>query len=356
VAIVAATLGALFPDIDSFYGVFDHSGLAVISTHRAETHSFVCLPVFALALAAATFGFCRWRRIAAPSFPRLFVIWCVGIASHIFLDLITSFGTMIFAPLSYARFQWDLVFIIDAAFTSIVLVPQIAAWVFRRREGSLRRAALVWLALTLALAALRRWALANQVEFSAWALVAAGAIFAAAFFGPAAGGFGFRISRRTWCRAGVALLAAYLGACALAHRAALAKVESFARENAIPVEHMAAQPMPPSALRWLGLIRARDGVYQAAFSVASDPPRFVFFADAPPNQFIAAARQLSAVKIYFAFARFPLTRYRQERGRHVVEFSDLRFGGRRSDRHVPFTYRVVLDESKRVLSRGWQVE
>jgi membrane-bound metal-dependent hydrolase YbcI (DUF457 family) len=356
VAVVAITLGALFPDIDSLYGVVERNGLAVISTHRAETHSYVCLPLFALVLAAGTVGYCRWRGIRRPSFLRLFVLWSVGIASHIFLDLITSFGTMIFAPVSYTRYQWDWTFIVDATFTSIVLVPQVVAWIFRRREGNLRRAALGWLLLTLALVALRRWALASQVEFPAWAIVVAGMIFALAFFAPAANEFGFRISQRAWCRGGVALLLAYLGLCALAHRAALARVQSFAEEKGIAVQYLAAQPMPPSALRWLGLIRARDGVYQAAFRVASQPPQFAFVADAPPNEFIAAARELSAVKTYFAFARFPLTRYRVERGRHIVEFSDLRFGGRRSDRPVPFTYRVTLDAERRVLTQGWLVD
>jgi membrane-bound metal-dependent hydrolase YbcI (DUF457 family) len=356
VAVVATTLGALFPDTDSLYGVFDRSGLAVISTHRAETHSIVCLPLFALLLAAGTLGYCRWRGIRRPSFFRLFVLWSVGIASHIFLDLITSFGTMIFAPVNYTRYQWDWVFIVDATFTSLVLVPQMVAWIFRRREGSLRRAALGWLLLTLALVALRRWALASQVEFSAWAIVVAGMIFALAFFAPAANGIGFRISQRAWCRGGVALLLAYFGLCALAHRASLARVQSFAGENGIAVQHLAAQPMPPSALRWLGLIRARDGIYQASFRVASQPPQFVFVADAPPNEFIAAARGLPEVKTYFAFARFPLTRYRVEGGWHIVEFSDLRFGGRRSDRPVPFTYRVTLDAERRVLTQGWLVD
>ena len=49
-------LGAIFPDSDVFRDIFSHNDLLVISWHRGITHSLVCLPVFALLLAALT----RW--------------------------------------------------------------------------------------------------------------------------------------------------------------------------------------------------------------------------------------------------------------------------------------------------------
>ena len=57
VAIFAATLGAVFPDIDTFstYAqIAHHDPLAIVKYHRAITHSFVGLPVFAVLLAVLT--------------------------------------------------------------------------------------------------------------------------------------------------------------------------------------------------------------------------------------------------------------------------------------------------------------
>src|SRR5438034_1219903 len=57
-------------------------------------------------------------------------IYAVGILSHILLDLVTSFGTMIWSPLKWSRPAWDLLFIVDFTFTAILLVPQLLAWVY----------------------------------------------------------------------------------------------------------------------------------------------------------------------------------------------------------------------------------
>jgi len=53
---------------------------------------------------------------------------CRGILSHILLDLVTSFGTMIWSPLQWSRPAWDLIFIVDFTLTAIFLVPQLLAW------------------------------------------------------------------------------------------------------------------------------------------------------------------------------------------------------------------------------------
>src|SRR5712692_3208907 len=47
VATAAATLGAVFPDVDVIFGPIARNDLAVIELHRSITHSLLCLPVFA---------------------------------------------------------------------------------------------------------------------------------------------------------------------------------------------------------------------------------------------------------------------------------------------------------------------
>ena len=48
VAIFAATLGAIFPDVDISCEVFSRDPLSIVKYHRAITHSFVALPFFGI--------------------------------------------------------------------------------------------------------------------------------------------------------------------------------------------------------------------------------------------------------------------------------------------------------------------
>src|ERR1700730_5642031 len=117
-AVFAATLGAVFPDIDTVAESFSRDPLAIIKYHRGITHSFVALPLFAALLAWCTRAVARRRGMETPSWARMTVICGAGIASHIFLDGTTSFGTRMWAPLSEKRVAWDLMFIIDFALSS----------------------------------------------------------------------------------------------------------------------------------------------------------------------------------------------------------------------------------------------
>src|SRR5882762_10199266 len=140
-------LGAIFPDSDVFRDIFSSDPLLVITWHRSITHSLVLLPLWALLLAAVTRAFANSRKWEAPSFAALSAIYGIGILSHILLDLVTSFGTMIWSPLAWSRPAWDFVFIVDFTLTAIFLVPQLLAWVYSRPETVKPRAAGVWLVL-----------------------------------------------------------------------------------------------------------------------------------------------------------------------------------------------------------------
>src|SRR5579863_3654748 len=93
-AIVGCTLGAMFPDIDIFAGPLRHNPLAIMEWHRNITHSIVMLPVWSLLLAAISLPLARRLKWRSPPFLKLSAIYATGIATHIFLDLITDFGTM----------------------------------------------------------------------------------------------------------------------------------------------------------------------------------------------------------------------------------------------------------------------
>jgi membrane-bound metal-dependent hydrolase YbcI (DUF457 family) len=362
VAIFAATLGAVAPDVDIVREVFSRDPLAIVKYHRAITHSFVALPFFALLLTLLTLGVIpllkrwseRWRDLESPSWAMLTLIYGVGIASHIILDGMTSFGTRIWYPISKERVAWDLLFILDFTFTSIVLLPQVGAWIYRDPAKSRGRAVRMWVLFTLG--ALLVWTAARVAAYPFHLSTAAIAIavLAAVCFAPAAGGWGFRISRATWCRAGTYVAVAYLFGCGLAHHAAMLRTKAFADQHHIAVNRMGALPIPPSFLDWGGAIRSFDGLYQAQFDLRdSKPPDFHFIPDSPPDSFIARALQLPEVQLYWQFARFPSIVSFGEDGHRIVEFGENRFMDSRRRSPQPFTYELVFDPDGTLVAEGW---
>jgi membrane-bound metal-dependent hydrolase YbcI (DUF457 family) len=355
VATFAATLGAMFPDVDVVAEIISRDPLSIIKYHRGITHSFVAMPFFAAALAWLTRWFARRRGIKAPSQGALTLIFGVAIASHIVLDGMTSFGTRMWTPISQQRVAWDLLFIIDFIFTALVLLPQVAAWIYRDRAKSRGRAIRMWAVFTLG--ALAVWEIARTVgyPFQIWTAGFASIAIAALFLLPARGDWGFRIARAQWCRAGIYVTIGYLFLCAVAHHAAVQRVHSFAQENHISVDHLAAIPLPPSLLSWGGLIRSVDGVHQTHLDLRDlEPPSFRFIADSPPDEFLTHALQLPEVQLYWNFARFPVIRTESEDGHRVVEFVEHRFVNPRRSKPQPFTYRVVFDSAGDVIEEGWQ--
>lgn len=355
VAIFAATLGAVFPDCDVVADFLSHDPLAIVKYHRGITHSFVGLPFFAAALAWLTRRVARRLGMESPSWGMLTLIYGIGIASHILLDGLTSFGTRMWTPISQRRVAWDWLFIIDFVFTSLVLVPQIVAWVHSDRTRSRSRAAAMWAVLTVAAAGV--WWLAGSTgfPFHAWILAPVSAIFATLFFLPARNDWGFQIRRAEWCRAGLYLTLAYVAACGMAHHAAYARVQKFAAQGNLRVTRMGALPLPPSLLDWAGGIRTPDGVYQSRFDLRqAGAPGFIFSSDSPPDEFTQSAMRLPEVNLYWNFARFPVIHSWVQDGYHVVDFSENRSIRRRKKSPPPFSYRVVFDDAGNVVEEGWQ--
>jgi membrane-bound metal-dependent hydrolase YbcI (DUF457 family) len=353
-------LGAIFPDSDIFRDWFSNNQMLILTWHRSITHSLVCMPIFALLLAAFTRWFTRWRKWEAPSFAALTGLYAIGILSHIFLDVITSFGTMIWSPLKWSRAAWDMIFIIDFTLSALLLCPQILAWVYRQAAGLKNRAIITW--CVLALASLGVAALAKNVgaPISEQTAVAVLALLAALVLLPTLGGKGLRVGYATWNRAGLAAAILYLSAACYAHRAALERVEKFAELYQLQVESLGALPLPPSLWHWDGLVNTPHGVYEVRLDLSERPYLAAiehrYYPDAGPNRYIDAAKRLSEVQKVLWFSRFPVTRFHKEGNVAVVEFFDARFSSMRRDRSASFTYRVKMDEAGQVISKGWARE
>ncbi|HTG30699.1 MAG TPA: metal-dependent hydrolase [Methylomirabilota bacterium] len=384
-------LGAIFPDSDVFRDIISRDDLLVISWHRSVTHSLLCLPLFALLLAALTRWVARWRKWDAPSFAVLTGIYAAGILSHTLLDLVTSFGTMAWSPLRWSRPAWDLIFIVDFTFTGIMLVPQILAWVQERPEKARRRAIASFAIFALAVFVIQRLADTVGAPISSASALLFVLILAAFFLlsvptdekvqqaqrSNLEGQDLARTSvRRRWNRFGLVGACLYLGLAAGAHHSALSRVKDFAGLQKLDVQSMGALPSPPSLWRWDGLLRTAGGVYEIRMDLsqkspfeipaAADPAEqsagiqserapieYRFYPEANPNVYIEAAKELPQVQKVLWFDRFPVTRYHEEGGEPIVEFSDMRFPPMGKRRTPSFTYRVRFDPAGKVLEQGW---
>ncbi len=364
-AIWICVLAALFPDIDILFDPFVPNEMFTIELHRGVTHSLVCLPVFAIVLATCTWWWLKWRarrKLRGTGKPQsrlswrtLAAIWAASIASHILLDLATSWGTMVWAPLSHARVSWDLVFIIDFTLTAIVVGPQALAWIYRRSQTAPRRAAAMWVIFSLCALGVGALLRGFGLPLSPWTMPVVIPILGAVFFAPMLRGWGFARSRAAWCRAGVLALAGYYGLCALAHQRALSSVRQFAVAQRVQADAIGALPMPPSHAYWLGLIRAPDGAYRSYFAAGHNPgPHFEFIADQKlPSHVARALEAQPEVRIWRWFARFPIIRHRQQDGEHIVDLLDLRFLQPNSGATAAFQYRVVVNPQGKVVRHGW---
>ena len=127
--LTVGAVGAAFPDVDFVVSLY--SPLSYLMHHRGATHSILLLPVWAWLLA--------W--IAARAFrnPRgwraYYAISAMSVGLHILGDLITSFGTIVFAPFSDARFEWGTTFIIDLWFSGIIIAGLLGTWAWRRSRA-----------------------------------------------------------------------------------------------------------------------------------------------------------------------------------------------------------------------------
>lgn len=350
-------LGAIFPDSDILRDWFSSNPMLILTWHRSVTHSLVCMPFFALALAALTRWFAGWRKWDAPSFGALTGIYAVGILSHILLDLVTTFGTMVWSPLQWSRPAWDLIFIIDFTLTALVLCPQLLAWVYHKPEGLKNRAIITWSVLSIASLGVAALLKNFGAPISAQTAVTIIMLLAVFFLLPATRGKGLRVRYAFWNRAGLAAAIIYFAAAFFAHRSALERVEKFASLFELQAESLGALPLPPSLWHWDGLVNTPHGVYEVHLDLSDQAPQpsieHRYYPDAIPNQYIDAAKRLREVQEVLWFSRFPVTRFHKEGSDAIVEISDIRFQQLRRDRPASFTYRVQMDETGKVVSQGW---
>jgi len=114
---------AMAPDSDIVLRLI--SDPVYLQHHRGLTHSLLMLPLWGWLIFSLSSGQIKRN----PVMPRL-----IGLALllHISLDVITTYGTMIFAPVSDQRISFDLLFIIDPLFTFCLLMPVLLGFIWKQ--------------------------------------------------------------------------------------------------------------------------------------------------------------------------------------------------------------------------------
>lgn len=133
-AVIWGAIVATLPDMDVFVArLFDPVRSLLI--HRGFTHSlfFVLLmtPLLGVLLK-------RIYRRSGTSLRQWTIMVFLVLATHVFLDLFTTYGTGLFEPFSHYRVEWSTIGIVDFFFT-VPLVMSIVILMFFRRSSVTRR-------------------------------------------------------------------------------------------------------------------------------------------------------------------------------------------------------------------------
>lgn len=130
--VLAGTVAGAFPDIDVVASAFGE--IAYLTQHRGITHALPMLPLWAALLAWLLRAAMPRLRGSGEAWRQLFLICAAGIGIHIAGDWITQFGTMLLQPFSDQRFGLGAIFIIDLAFSGLLLCGLLLAALFPARR------------------------------------------------------------------------------------------------------------------------------------------------------------------------------------------------------------------------------
>jgi len=294
----AAIVGGIIPDLDIFIAPLmtltgsEVEDFTFITTHRGITHSLLVVPFLSLATAGLWWWFRRKVYVnppetdkAEPSTPFWLMFLCVFLAmlSHPILDVGTTYGTQLLAPLSNHRFAIDAIPIVDLIYTPILILTLLICYLIRKFKSDSRKPTLI------------------------------------------AGWIGF----------GLSMLYFVAGFCL--NRYVIAQMQQ-SQSQIVEVKAGTSDPCEYHAYPQIGTIfvwrvtRHCDHNWQVAkmnvlLGRTSIDPEKINSAKIADNQWIRQASRLPQVELFKWFA-LGQTRadYSQRNGDHIVDFYDMRYG------------------------------
>jgi len=292
---------AMVPDSDIVLRLI--SDPVYLQHHRGLTHSLLMLPLWGWLIFSLSSRGVKQN----PAMPKL-----IGLALllHISLDVVTTYGTMLFAPVSDRRFSIDLLFIIDPLFSACLLIPVLLGFIWKRQG---RRLSILSFVAALAYLLL---AFSNQqqaVELTRKSHPDAIAVHA----------LPMAFSPFHW-----QLIAEY--------------PDHYAR---------AAVDLKPN---FPGLGPLFDGAFVTTLlSTRISTPDQIQWQILPAMHTVNHVAQLPGVAFYAWFARFPVL-LKQEKD--AIDFGDLAFGGGAPGVNASFQLHIDLPDNKALSkSRAWLI-
>jgi inner membrane protein len=133
-ATLTLTLAAEASDLDVLAGF--HGRTFGFAHHRGFTHSFLGVPLDAIAVTAFVYLIwrLRGRKTNDPNLPPrwgiLYLYACLAGLSHILLDFTNNYGVRPFWPFSERWYSWDIVFIVEPVMLGLMILGLIGPWLF----------------------------------------------------------------------------------------------------------------------------------------------------------------------------------------------------------------------------------
>ncbi len=318
----AVVAGALLPDADNVASLLGSE--LYLKIHRGFSHSFVGILITSLVVALLFRRFGKWKDLKS-----LYLFVLLGQLSHVALDLLNSYGTQIFQPFSNLRVSFDILFIVDLAFSGIIvlglLLSRSRPW--RARAALAVLVAYVGFAAVLherANTAVRTAAEVHGVPVvSSWALPRLGEVPADV---------------------------ADLG---FAGRAEASGGKGSGSDGILPAAdgHRAQIPLPAGPFAWNGFVDDGRTYLRAEVDPFTETVRWrermLRGGTAPAVQPLLGNPD---VRTYLWFARFPTVLVTSRGGATVLTFSDMRFEGVPSG--SPFVLKVI-ESPDRPLQARW---
>ena len=292
VALTAAC--ALAPDLDAIVE-FLPDPLALLRYHRGLTHSLLGGAGLALILALA-FA----RLFPGVSRKKLLVLTSIGVYLHVFLDLLTSYGTLLLYPFLSERFTLDWLWTFDPTFLGILVCCLLGVYLLRQAPRRVAKAGLVIAGFYIALCGALQWVAVQAVAAEAAAL----------------------------------------------------EIEN--------VRQVVALPAPFVPLNWTGIVETDRTYYRARVELGRGWTADLKFEEVPKIAPDAGRRALDAVareplreqvQLYEWFARFPVVTVERDTAEQLVRFYDLRFDlpGLGMEQR-PYVFTIRLSASGEVVS------
>ncbi|MBN2610378.1 MAG: metal-dependent hydrolase [Bacteroidales bacterium] len=279
-----AAIGTL-PDLDVFVARF-FDPVRSLLFHRGISHSLLFMilvsPLIGLVL----------KKIYSKSATTLkqwgFMAFLV-LATHVLLDLFTTYGTGIFEPFSNMRIEWSTIAIIDPFYTVPLLLSLIVI-LFLKRDKRIRRIA---------------------------------------------GIAGLTIST-------VYLMLTVVNKFHINH-----VFKSQLAAQGIEYSQLKTTPLPLSNFLWMGLARYDDGHYLGLYSLY-DTSGFIEFEEIKRNDFLIY--HLLKDKRIRNLTRFSKNYYSVKFVNGNLLYSDLRFGRMGFEKHSPFIFSFTISHDGEKLS------